>query len=56
MGITEADREVLLDHNTPVLKHLQVPAREQAEILGFFATLKDDIVERAWEQGLSESP
>ena len=47
MGITEADWVVLLEHSTAMLNHLQVPAREQEEILGFFATLKDDIVENA---------
>jgi hemoglobin len=47
MGITEADWEVLLEHSTAMLNHLKVPAREQAEVLGFFATLKDNIVEHA---------
>ena len=47
MGITEADWAVLVEHSTAMLNHLQVPAREQAEVLGFFATLKGDIVEHA---------
>lgn len=45
MGISEADWIVLVEHATAMMSHLQVPDREQGEILGFFASLKDDIVE-----------
>ena len=47
MGINEDDWAVLIEHATAMLNHLQVPAREQGEILGFLASLKDDIVEVA---------
>jgi hemoglobin len=46
MGINEADWVVLMEHATAMLSHLQVPAREQGEILTFLASLKDDIVEQ----------
>jgi hemoglobin len=45
MGITEADWAILVEHTTAMMNHLEVPDREQGEILGFFASLKDDIVE-----------
>jgi hemoglobin len=47
MGISEADWTVLIEHATAMLSHLQVPAREQGEILGFLDSLKADIVEAA---------
>jgi hemoglobin len=47
MGINEADWTVLIEHATAMLSHLQVPAREQGEVLGFLDSLKADIVEVA---------
>lgn len=47
MGIDEADWIVLVEHATAMLHHLQVPAREQEEVLGFLDSLKTDIVEVA---------
>jgi len=47
MGINEADWLVLIEHTTTMMEHLQVPAREQEEILAFFASLKHEIVEQA---------
>jgi hemoglobin len=47
MGISEADWAVLLEHTSAMLDHLEVPAREQEEILSFFASLKGEIVEHA---------
>jgi len=46
MGINEADWAVLLEHTTAMMDHLQVPTREQEEILAFFASLKGEIVEQ----------
>jgi len=45
MGITEADWAVLIEHTAAMMNHLQVPPREQGEILGFIDSLKGDIVE-----------
>jgi hemoglobin len=47
MGINAADWAVLIEHTTAMMTHLEVPAREQEEILTFFASLKGEIVEQA---------
>jgi len=47
MGINEADWAVLVEHTTAMMDHLQVPAREQEEILTFFSSLKGEILEQA---------
>jgi hemoglobin len=46
MGINERDWAILLEHATATLNHLQVPAREQEDIVAFFSSLKGDIVEQ----------
>jgi hemoglobin len=45
MGISEADWTALVEHAAAMLNHLQVPSREQAEVLAFLDSLKSDIVE-----------
>jgi hypothetical protein len=45
MGISDADWAVLVEHTQAMMDHLQVPPREQREILAFIGSLKDDIVE-----------
>ena len=47
MQIGEADWAVFMEHSQATLDHLGVPAREKEEVLGFFASLKGDIVEVA---------
>jgi hemoglobin len=45
MGISEADWAALIEHAAAMLNHLQVPAREQGEVLAFLDSLKADILE-----------
>jgi hemoglobin len=45
MRIDAADWQVFMHHSAATLDHLGVPARETGEVLDFFASLKDDIVE-----------
>jgi hemoglobin len=47
MQINESDWDVFMQHSTNMLDHLQVPSREKGEVLGFLASLKDEVVERA---------
>jgi hemoglobin len=44
LGITEREWDLFLDHSRAMLDHLQVPAREQDEVLDFLNGLKDDVV------------
>jgi hemoglobin len=45
MHINASDWEVFMHHARATLDHFGVPQREQEDVLGFFATLKDDVVE-----------
>jgi hemoglobin len=45
MGITEGDWAVLMEHATATLDHFEVPDREKQDVLGFFTSLKGEIVE-----------
>jgi hemoglobin len=45
MGISETDWAILIEHSAAMLNHVQVPTREQGEVLGFLDSLKADIVE-----------
>jgi hemoglobin len=44
LGITEREWDVFVDHSRAMLDHLQVPAREQDEVLDFINGLKGDVV------------
>ena len=46
MHISESDWDVFMRHASGTLESLDVPAREQDEVLAFFSSLKADIVER----------
>jgi hemoglobin len=45
MRIDEEDWALFMQHSAATLDHFGVPAREREDVLGFFASLKDDIVE-----------
>jgi hemoglobin len=45
MHIAEHDWEVFMRHAAATLEHFAVPARERDEVLGFFTSLKDEVVE-----------
>src|SRR5688572_18598993 len=45
MHIDAGDWEAFMRHSAATLDHFGVPAREQEEVLAFFAGLKADIVE-----------
>jgi hemoglobin len=45
MRIDEADWAVFMRHASATLEHFDVPERESAEVLDFFASLKAEIVE-----------
>jgi hemoglobin len=47
MQISEADWAVFMEHSEATLDHFGVPAREKGEVLGFFTSLKGEIVEVA---------
>ena len=47
MQISEADWAVFMEHSTATLDHFGIPAREREEVLGFFTSLKGEIVEVA---------
>jgi hemoglobin len=47
MRISEADWTVFMEHSEATLDHFGVPAREREEVLGFFTSLKAEIVEVA---------
>ena len=46
MGISGSDWEVFMRHAAATLEHLEVPAREKAEVLDFFTSVKGEIVEK----------
>ena len=45
MHISESDWQVFMHHSAATLAHFDVPARETDDVLAFFASLHDDIVE-----------
>jgi hemoglobin len=45
LGITEAEWQSFMGHARAMLAHLSVPEREGQEVLGFFESLKADIVQ-----------
>lgn len=45
MGISQSDWELFLGHARATLVHFGVGEQEQGEVLGFFNSLKDDVVE-----------
>jgi hemoglobin len=45
MHIDASDWEAFMRHAAATLDHLAVEDREKAEVLAFFASLKDDVVE-----------
>jgi hemoglobin len=45
MRIDEQDWALFMEHSAATLDHFGVPAREREDVLGFFAGLKDEIVE-----------
>jgi hemoglobin len=45
MHIDASDWEAFMRHAAATLDHLAVADREKAEVLAFFASLKDDVVE-----------
>lgn len=47
MQISEADWAVFMEHSEATLDHFGVPPREREEVLGFFTSLKGEIVEVA---------
>ena len=47
MQIGEADWAVFMEHSAATLDHFGVPARERDEVLAFFTSLKEEIVEVA---------
>jgi hemoglobin len=46
MHINEDDWDVFMQHSRATLEHFDVAARETDEVLAFFSSLKDEIVER----------
>jgi hemoglobin len=46
MGISGSDWEAFMRHAAATLEHLAVPAREKAEVLAFFTSVKAEIVEK----------
>ena len=47
MQISGADWAVFVEHAEAMLDHFGVPERERSEVLGFFESLKGDVVEVA---------
>jgi hemoglobin len=45
MGISASDWDAFMRHSAATLDHLDVPAREKEEVLGFFTSLRGEIVE-----------
>ena len=46
MHISESDWQVFMHHSAAMLAHFDIPARETDEVLSFFTSLHDDIVEQ----------
>ena len=47
MQISESDWKVFMQHSADMLENFQIPDRETSEVLGFFESLKPEIVETA---------
>jgi hemoglobin len=47
MHIDERDWKLFMHHAAGTLEHFDVPSREKEEVLEFFTSLKDEIVEHA---------
>ncbi len=45
-GIGEGDWALFMRHAAATLDHFEVPAREREEVLGFFTSLKGDVIEQ----------
>ena len=45
LGITDREWEIFMRHTRAMLEHLQVPTREQDEVLDFLTGLKADVVQ-----------
>jgi hemoglobin len=45
LGITEREWEIFMRHARATLDHFAVPERESQEVLGFFESLKGDVVQ-----------
>jgi hemoglobin len=45
LGITEHEWQVFIGHTHAMLAHLRVPERESQEVIGFFESLKADVVQ-----------
>src|SRR5439155_20135713 len=45
LGITEHEWQVFMGHTRAMLAHLRVADRERHEVMGFFGSLKGDIVQ-----------
>lgn len=45
MHISVRDWDVFMHHSRATLEHFEVPARESDEVLRFFSSLRDEIVE-----------
>lgn len=46
MHISASDWDVFMRHSAATLDHFEVPAQEREEVLSFFTSLRDDVVER----------
>jgi hemoglobin len=46
MGISGSDWDVFMRHAAATLEHFDVTGREKEEVLGFFTSLKGEIVEK----------
>ena len=45
MGISEGDWAIFMEHAAATLDHFEVPDAEKNDVLGFFTSLKGEIVE-----------
>jgi hemoglobin len=46
LGITDHEWDVFMRHTRAMLEHMNVPARESQEVIGFLESLKLEVVER----------
>ena len=46
MHISASDWEVFMRHSAAMLAHFEVPERETQEVLGFFTSLKDEVIQQ----------
>jgi hemoglobin len=47
MRISDVDWTIFMEHSPATLAHFEVPPREREDVLGFFSSLKGDVVEEA---------